>query len=309
MTAVSVLTLLLVQQSYSVKLVKAVAGVRPVAFAAAPSGSKVAMCLEDRSVRIVDAKTRGTVRTLSGHPQAAYAAAWSPNGRLIATGDESGRIFFWNAVSGAKIREVRTHTRGVQFLAFNRTSTRLVSTGKDDTMRFYDAASGKELKVIFGKGANFYGARYIPGSESVVVGTLGQGTHIYSNYAKVKSYGGHSDKAVWDVDARAGRIVTAGRDAMALIWGSSPAKPAAKLMGHADWVVRSLFSPNGRLLATSSTDSTVKLWDMRGFKLVQTISAQSMVGAPLCFTADGRFLLTAGNDDFLQVHSVAPAAK
>lgn len=303
MTSIALASLLVVQQT-SVSQVKTLPGIRPVAMAAAPSGSRFVASLEDRNLRIMDAKTRATIRTMTGHPQTAYGVAWSPNGKWIASGDESGRVFFWNAANGQKIREVRTHTRGVQALAFNSSSSVLLSTGKDDTMRFYNVASGKELKVIYGKGANYYGAKFMPGSSSVVVGTLGQGTQIFSGYKLVKSYGGHSDKAVWDVDANGSRIVSAGRDGRAMVWGPSPSKALATLQGHGDWVVRAAISPSGGLLATSSTDSTVKIWSLRSFKLVSTLQSQSMVGAPLCFTKDGRWLITAGADDFMQINAV-----
>lgn len=298
-------SLVLSQSTIKIAHVKTVVGLRPVATAAAPSGSRFVACMEDRNVRIFDASTRATLRTMSGHPQTAYAVAWSPNGKWIASGDESGRIFFWDAATGKKIREIRTHTRGVQYASFNRTSGVLVTTGKDDTLRFYEVATGKELKVIYGKGANFYGARFMKGSDDVVVGTLGQGTLVYSKYSKIRQIGGHSDKSVWDVDSSATRLVSAGRDASAIVYDRKGA-PIKTLKGHGDWVVRSVFSPNGRLLATSSSDSTVKVWNTANFSLILTISQQSMVGAPICFTADGKYLITTGNDDYLQVFSVTP---
>ena len=69
---------------------------RPVALASAPTGSKVLVCNEDGSVRILDAKTHQVVRILAKHIQPAYAAAWSPDGEYVATGDETARIFIEN---------------------------------------------------------------------------------------------------------------------------------------------------------------------------------------------------------------------
>ena len=76
----------------TVTVAKMVPEIRPIAFAAAPTGGKFAVCMEDGSVRIIDANTRQTIRELDKHPQPCYAIAWSPDGLLIATGDETARV-------------------------------------------------------------------------------------------------------------------------------------------------------------------------------------------------------------------------
>jgi WD40 repeat protein len=291
----------------SLKLVKVVQGVRPFAMAPAPTGSRILVTLENREIRYMDAGTRLTLKSFKGHPQDPYAIALNPKGTVLASGDESGRIFYWDVASAKKVKEVRTHTRGVQNLSFDSTGTTILSTGKDDTLRYYDSKSGKELKVIYGKGANFYGARFVPGTKSAVVGTLSSGTRLYApTYQLGRSFTGHSDNAVWDVDVKGGRVVSAGRDATAIVWDYKTGKKIQTLRGHGDWVVRALFSPNGRLLATSSSDSTVIVWDMKSMKQVAKFEQQSMVGSPLCWTADGKYLITAGADDFMQIYSVNP---
>src|SRR5690242_14573543 len=112
--------------------VKTVDGLRRLAFAAADSGSKVVMTLADNSVRIMDSSTLGTIKTLNGHPQPCYGVAWSKDGAFIATGDESARIWIWNAITGEKVKEFRSHERGIQKLSFNIGHTLMVSTGKED---------------------------------------------------------------------------------------------------------------------------------------------------------------------------------
>lgn len=282
-------------------------GLRPNAFAAAPTGARVAAAMEDRSIRIIDASTRLTLKTLSGHPQTPYAIAWSPNGKVIASGDESGRVFFWDVATWKKTREVRTHTRGVQFLTFDASGKTLLSTGKDDTIRFYEVATGKELKTLYGKGANFYGARFV--GDAIVVATLSDGVRIYSKYQMARKFGAHPDKAVWDVDVSAGRAASGGRDGVVGIYEYKSGQKVQLLRGHLDWVVHTEFSPNGRLLATSSSDGSMRVWDMKGFKLLTTFEQQSTIGAPIVWTADGKYLLGAGADDFLHIFSVNPPQK
>lgn len=301
----------------TLKLVKRVVGLHPLAFAAAPSGSKVAMTLENNEVRILNAANRETVRTLKGHPQPAYAAAWSEDGTFIATGDESARIMIWNAITGARMRTIIGHIRGIQCLSFNRTRTLLVSTGKDDVMNVWDVQTGKKRAEVLGKGQNLYSATFSPKLDTILVGTLsggaktyrmtGSGAQVMNSLTFVNPTGqthGVLD-AGWSPDGS--KAVTAANDNLAALWDMKTFKKIGSFRGHGDWVVRCQFSPNGKVLATSSSDRTVKLWDVKTQSCLQTIENEGAVGAPVCFTADGKYLLTTGVDDALEVYSVTPA--
>ena len=90
LTALATVALTQTAAPVKIEFVKAVPGLKPLAFAPAPTGANVAMTLEDSSVRIFNAATRVTSKTLTGHPQPAYAIDWSADGGCIAAGD----VFF-----------------------------------------------------------------------------------------------------------------------------------------------------------------------------------------------------------------------
>ncbi len=295
-------------QPLSVTPVKTVPGARILALAPGHVGSRFVASMENRAIRLYNASDRMIIREFQGHPQPAYAVACSDDGKRIASGDESGRIFVWHVASGGKAIEIRPHIRGVQALCFSKDGKRLLSTGKDDTVKVIDIASGKVLKNILGKGANLYSAKYLPGSEQWGVGTLGSGAKVYGGAQEVR-FMGHADNSVFDVDFHppSKRALTAGRDATAMVWDLKTGKRIQTLRGHGDWVVHASFTPNGRFAATSSSDRTVKVWDMKSFACVKTLDNESAVGSPLCVTPDGQYLITASIDDSLQVNFLSPA--
>ncbi len=287
---------------------------RPVAFAASPSGSRFAATMEDGSVRILDAKTRQTVRELARHPQPAYAVAWSPDGAYVATGDESARIFIEDVRTGAKIKEYRTHTKGIQKLSFNLPRTMLLSTGKDDEVKVYQVtgARGKELRAILGQGANFYGATFNPKNPYLfAVGILGSGAREYDpKTGLVKGFlTGHNNQGVFDIafNPAGNRVLTAGRDGNAFLWDNQTNRRLATFKGHTDWIVDVEFSPNGLLAATCSTDRTVKVWNTKSFQKVADLQGQSATGFPICFTADGKSLITVTDGGYLQYNTITPS--
>ena len=293
---------------------KVAVGVRPIALAAAPTGSRFLACLEDGSVRIIDAKTHATIRTLDKHPGPAYAAAWSADGAFVATGDETARIWIHSAITGKKVREYRTHTKGIEKLSFNLPGSLLLSTGKDDQVNVYDlrTPSAKERMKVLGKGQNFYGATFHPKLPyTFLVGMLGGGGRMY-DALQGKPSGFLIDpvgQGVWDVafNPAGTRCVTAGRDGNAVVWDPMRGKRLGSLKGHQDWVVNAAISPNGRLLATGSSDRTVKVWDLVTMAKVAEIPNEFTVGSPVLFTADGNSLITVTDAGDLQFSAVTPS--
>jgi WD40 repeat protein len=80
--------------------------------------------------------------------------------------------------------------------------------------------------------------------------------------------------------------------------GQSPDKTSGQLAlvmqtGHFEMINRIAYSPDGRLLATGSKDSTLKLWDSDGLEL-RTIAGTRKEGRALVFTPDGKSLLSDG---------------
>jgi len=309
----SLLISLVLQTPLTVTLDKSVPNLRPIAFAPAPVGQLVAVSMEDGSVRILDGKTRATVRNLAKHPQPAYAITWSADGAWIATGDESARIWIEDARNGSKVREYRTHTRGIQKLSFDFSRKLLASTGKDDQIKVYDTTDPKpkEKVSILGKGSNVYGAEFNPTIPNrLATGILSDAGRTYdASVGKVinfYSYAGSQGTYDMAFNPAGTRLVTAGRDGTAAVFDTKGPKKIATLRGHQDWVMDAAFSPNGRFIATSSTDRTVIIWNAFTYAKVATLTDQSSVGSPLAWTADGNYLLTVDISGGLQVNKVTP---
>lgn len=299
----------------TIKIAKVIDSLHPIAIAPAPYGSKVIVSMEDGSVRIMDTKLRQTVRELHKHPQSAYGVAWSTNGNFVATGDETARIWIENAVTGEKVREYRTHTKGIQKLSFNLPSNLLISTGKDDQVNVYDLRSPKpkEARRILGKGVNFYGGTFSPTAPYLFeVGTLnGNGARAYD--AQTGSVAGFlTDKTgqgIFDIafNPSGARSISAGRDGTAIVWDVKKKTQLGKLQGHTDWVVYAAESPNGNLIATGSADGTVKVWNAYSMQKIAELKGPAGVGSPVAFSADGNTLVSVNEMGSLVFSAITPS--
>ena len=110
-------------------------------------------------------------------------------------------------------------------VAFDTTGTRLLSAGDDKTARLWDLTADPP--------------------------------------ALVREFKQAPDKLMWAALSPNNRLVAStGRGSFAAIYKADDGELLHRLVGHEQTVFRAIFSPDGRQLATVSTDATVRLWDL-----------------------------------------------
>lgn len=87
-----------------------------------------------------DIATGRSVRLFTGHLGVVTAVECAPNGRTLASADDTGSVLLWDLETGRRTRWMRGHGRGgVWSLAWSVESSVLVSGGADGTVRVWDA--------------------------------------------------------------------------------------------------------------------------------------------------------------------------
>ncbi len=80
--------------------------------------------------------------TFTGHSAAVKRLDWNPVSDVIASGDDSGAIWLWNATTGAPIRQLTGHTGIVYDVEWSPDGSLLVSGGADNTLRVWNPTTG-----------------------------------------------------------------------------------------------------------------------------------------------------------------------
>ncbi|GAK54714.1 WD-40 repeat protein [Candidatus Moduliflexus flocculans] len=77
-----------------------------------------------------------------------------------------------------------------------------------------------------------------------------------------------------------------------------------RLEGHADFVIGIAFSPDGTLLASSSADGTLKLWNVADGKIIRTLYGHAGWVVSVSFSPDGKLLASGGADKTIKLWNV-----
>ncbi len=223
------------------------------------------------------------------------AVAVSPDGSLIALATNDGRLSLLSAATGKAVRSWSTGGSDANDLAFSSSSTRLAAGGDDGLVRIFDVAKGS---VLASYASNTAGVRRVAwGAQQRTIASAGLD-------ARVRIHDLGSGKLVGELAGPAwgGTGLAYSPDRLTLYssapggvfrWGLGSGLPRWILTGHGGVVTTSRFSPDGRLLATQSTDQ-IRLWRVENTDdAYATIQAATLDAA---FTPDGRELIIAGVD-------------
>ncbi|MEE2940960.1 MAG: protein kinase [Planctomycetota bacterium] len=80
--------------------------------------------------------------------------------------------------------------------------------------------------------------------------------------------------------------------------------PRGRLLGHTGKPTAVAFSADGRLIATVGGERRLKVWDLESREVLQSLSGLSRVTDHVCFTPDGRGVISANNAGIVQEWSV-----
>jgi len=170
------------------------------------------------TVKLWDPASSQLKRTLKAD---ALGLAFSPDGRILASGSRDHTAVLWNLITGELQAALEGHIHGPWDVAFSPDGTTLATASADGTIGLWNVTTGEEVTTLRGHAGVIQSVSFSPDGRT---------------------------------------LASAGLDHAVRIWDVAAGQLRATLSGHTGGVTSVVFSPDGKILASASHDRTIRLW-------------------------------------------------
>jgi WD40 repeat protein len=251
---------------------------------------------------------------LRGYTTTVSSVAFSPDGKLLASGSGDKTIILWDVATRQPLGQpLKGHTAAVLSVAFSPDGKTLASGSDDHTIILWDVTTRQPLgQPLKGHTAAVLSVAFSPDGKTLASG-YADTTIILWDVATRQPLGqplkGHTAAVESVAFSPDGKLLASGSyDTTIILWNVATRQPLGQpLKGHTAQVFSVAFSPDGKSLASGSEDGTIILWD---------VATRQSVGLPLkghnyaavwsvTFSPDGKTLASGSRDKTIILWNVA----
>lgn len=267
-----------------------------------PEGDSILAGDEDGVIRIFQTSSGKQIHTIEVKKKV-KAYHFSPDGQTIKTICEDGLLQAWETASG---RQIFTSNAlpDIEVSSFSQDGRFLLTHHKDKALILWNAVTGEYLSVLAHDAEYVQACSFSPNGRLIATtGGLDNQLRVWSAitgeqlYCSDKRYKHSRYTCNFSPDGQL--IVTD-----SAIWEAKTGQLVHMLWGHNDVVSCCVFSPDGRFIASTSWDQTVRIWSVETGQLFGIFTGHTDWAMTCSFSPDGRKVLSASNDKTLRIWNI-----
>ncbi|MBX9788407.1 MAG: hypothetical protein K2Y37_05785 [Pirellulales bacterium] len=271
-----------------------------------------------RSARLVSVEDRGTVRVLDGGAGNITDLYFSADGsKLWGVGGEPGlfgEVCVWEVATGSLLRSLRGHKDSLYALALSADDKLLATAGYDQQIVLWDSVSGQQQATLSGHSGAVFDLQMRADGKLLASASADRTVKLWDipSRQRLETFGqalAEVNAVALSPDAR--RVVAGGADNRIRLWqlSESAAEGTNPLLvsrfAHEGPILRLVWSPDGKTIASSAEDRTVKLWNAGTVEERLLLPPQSDWAASIAFSPDGKQLVAGRLDGSFEIYDVA----
>ncbi|NEQ77394.1 MAG: hypothetical protein F6K23_32915 [Okeania sp. SIO2C9] len=245
--------------------------------------------------------------TLSSHQGNVRSVAISPDGKTLASGSGDGTVKLWDIPTGEMLVSF-WHSGVVTAVGFTADGRAVIGCSADRGMKSWDIYTGQLLHRMNGTQPIAFGAGGLRmaasgGPRYIRLWNAEQG-QLLRNLSIPNTNNNRGIEAIaFSEDGQTIAHAMKGESKI-LVWDVETWKVRYTLEKHSQAIKAIAISPDGKILASSSEDGNINLWDLGTGKLLRSIKGDGAI----VFSPDSKQLVSVSQDNLIQLWQIYGSA-